>query len=229
MLPINPGLRDILRRAVTTQRVARYWSLLHRSTVAELNMKLRLNSFFSKPCSTHDRDCWKLGCVLLKHWGIRVITDGCHWSVCPNHILIDRWDTGLANNGRDTAHIVCCQPPGETFNYWHWLTMGKHGADLRWEIRVRLWPSPGKCPSQQRVFVRPGETNPDWVCVINFNRGMFYVSLLMGHCISILTESSITLFVTSSYNDKDIFNLQSDVYSSLFIKAAVISDWCVAM
>ena len=56
------------------------------------------------------------------------------------------------------------------------------------------------CPSQQRVFVRPRETNPDWVCVINFNRGMFYVSLLMGHCISILTESSITLFVTSSYN-----------------------------
>ena len=51
------------------------------------------------------------------------------------------------------------------------------------------------CPSQQRVFVRPRETNPDWVCVINFNRGVFYVSLLMGHCISILTESSIILFL----------------------------------
>ena len=145
MLAINPGLRDILRRAVTTQRVARYWSLLHRSIVAELNMKLRLNSFFSMSCSTHDRDSWKLGCVLLKHRGIRVITDGCHWSVCPNHILIDRRDTGLANNGRDTAHIVWCQAPGETFNYWHWLTMGKHGADERWEIRARLWPSRDKC------------------------------------------------------------------------------------
>ena len=65
--PINPGLRDILlRRTVTTQRVARYWSLLHRSIVAELNMKLRLNSFFSKPCSTHERDCWKAVLCLVK-------------------------------------------------------------------------------------------------------------------------------------------------------------------
>ena len=168
-----------------------------------------------------------------------MITDGCHWSVCPNHILIDRRDTELANNGRDTAHIVWCQAPGETFNYWHWLTMGKHGADERWKIRARLWlwPSHDKSlgnelsQSTESLCEAQRETNPDWVCVINFNRGMFYRSLLMGHCISILTESSITLFVTSYYNDTDIFNLQfiSDVYSGLFIKVAVISDWCVAM
>ena len=84
---------------------------------------------------------------------------------------------------------------------------------MRWEIRVRPRPNADKSlgneqSSQQDSPCVPRrgsrETNLVWLCVINFNRGMFYVSLFIGHCISILTESSIKLFVTSHYNDKGI-------------------------
>ena len=73
--------------AVTTQRVARYWSLLHRSIVPGLNMKLRLNSFFSKPLSLLAPPtsvtvgiCWKFGGCLVKTltmsgWSLMAVTD----------------------------------------------------------------------------------------------------------------------------------------------------------
>ena len=107
--------------AVTTQRVARYWSLLHRSIVPGLNMKLRLNSFFSEPLSllapptsVTVGNCWKFGGCLVKTltmswWSLMAVTD---LFVPIISWLIARTQNGQIICGVTQSTLSPCRGPG---------------------------------------------------------------------------------------------------------------------